>query len=137
VVKPDLVQLNVGLSPIILGATLFYKLNSPQGTVLFPAELYVAERNGLNIQRTNVPWNGVDQWVYLGRRQTSVLALDTPPQIRGPIDVQTSSGIINALAYIEYEREVINTIVPQDQSNNVINQPSTLIRCYKVAASAF
>lgn len=136
-VKPDLAMMDISLANILLGANLFYKLNSPKGTELFPEELYVAERNGINVQRINAPWNGVNQWVLESRRQTTVLGLDTPTQIRGPIDVQTSSGIVNQLAYIAYENEVINTPVPTNQSNVVINQPSRLIRCYKVAASTY
>jgi hypothetical protein len=126
--KPDLALMTLNASVNIEAAALFYKLNSPDGTDLFPTEDYFATRNGVNMARHNTPWYSQDRRILLTRQGATRYGLETPMEVRGPYPKYDSSGRIksNDVWYGE-QNEVIATPQTVDVNGAVINPVSRTI----------
>ena len=120
--KPNLAIMSLMASTNITRATLFYQLNSPKGTELFPTPEYFGGRTGINMARINAPWNGLDRRILLTRKGSTKYGLDTPFELRGPYPGYDANGkIIAKEIYYGEENSVICTPQVQDQSGNVLN----------------
>lgn len=114
-VKPDTLIMNLLGSANLTPATIFYMLNSPAGTELWPSPTMIAKRNEVNIHRMNSPWNGRSSTALLTRTGSTKYAVDTPFNIQGPVTVQDSSGNpTGELSFYGQEFSVIATPFPTD-----------------------
>ena len=137
-VKPDLAVTSLLNSPSITTADIFYKFNSPDGTLLFPDETFFFERTGVRGARINAPWifDPLDQGngsvttgaMLLNRSRSSFYAVDTPFFVSPPIFPQGSTPLpVAGQMFFGYERSAIGTIQSQDLSGNVLNPVGRLI----------
>lgn len=130
-VKPNLALMSLTASQYITRAKLFYKLNSPDGTDLFPTENYFYQRTGIRGGRHNTPWYGGDKRILLTQEGATKYAIDTPLEARGPYPKYDANGKIIAtdLYYME-ENSVICTPQVQDQNANVLNPINRSVLLY-------
>jgi len=120
--KPNLAVMSLVASTNITRATLFYQLNSPKGSELFPTPEYFGGRTGINMARINAPWNGLDRRILLTRKGSTKYGIDTPFELKGPYPSYDANGLIIAKeVYYGEENSVLCTPQVQDQSGNIIN----------------
>lgn len=121
-VKPNLALMSLNASTFITQATIFYKLNSPDGTNLFPTENYFFERTGIKGARLNSPWFAQDTRILLTRLGSTKYAIDTPFEIRGPYPKYDSNGkIVAGEVYYGEENSVVATPQVQDGNGKILN----------------
>jgi hypothetical protein len=127
--SPNLALMSLNVSAYITQATAFFKLNSPDGTNLFPTDNYFFERTGIKGARVNLPWQFGDKRIVLTRKGSTKYAIDTPFEVRGPYPKYDASGNVIAVdLYYGEENSVIGTPQVQDQSGVVLNPVSRTIK---------
>ena len=130
-VAPDLGLMSLKVSTLITQATLFYKLNSPDGTELYPNEKEFARRNGVAMARFNAPWWIQDSAIILTRSGSEKYAIDTPFEVRGPFAKYDSSQRLQAgEAYYAAENSAICTPQVKSAAGTIINPCSRAILIY-------
>ena len=128
--SPNLLLGSVQTSNTILPASLFYKLNSPTGTVLFPEDQPSAyfERNGILGCRHNSPWQVGDHRLLLTKKGTTKYGVGQPAQFFGPYPkYDASNNLIATDAYYMEEYSTIATPYVKDANGNLYNVPSRTI----------
>jgi len=121
-VAPDMALMSTTISPNITEATTFYKLNSPDGTDLYPDEEFFAIRNGVAMARTNTPLFVGDTGILLTRRFSTKYVIDTPYETRGPVVKYDSNGnVIPGEAYYGAENSAICTPQVKNSVGTLIN----------------
>ena len=122
---PNLAISSVNLSVQIVNAIQYYKLASPDGTELMTNnEEWYAVRNGVVFGRHNEPWRGHDNIILLTRIGTTLDAIDSPYEVRGPQYPFDSSGNpIPRDVYYGYLRNAICTPQVTDPTSSAIINP--------------
>ena len=106
--KSNLALMHTKASPYITNAAIFYKWMQPEGTVLFPEELYFFERNGIMGARTNAPYFPSNR-IILGRHGLTKYAVSIN-EIKGPFQKRDSSGnLLDEQQYLCHQLSVIAT----------------------------
>jgi hypothetical protein len=132
-VKPNLALMSLNASVNITRAEIFFKLNSPDGTNLFPTENFFMERTGIMGARVNTPWSAQDSRILMTRNGATKYAIDTAFEIRGPYPgYQTNlttgaQNIISKEIYYGEENSVICTPQVTDANGNILNPSSRTI----------
>lgn len=120
-VAPDLAIMSPNLSAFITQATIFYKLNSPLLSNLYPSRDFFAERNDIAMARLNAPLFMGNDLIVLTRRYTTKYAIDTPWEVRGPaMKYGTAGNFLAGEGYWGGENSCIFTAQTQN-SSGVIN----------------
>lgn len=128
-VKPDMAFMSLNASQYITQAEIFYKLQSPDGTSLFPTEDFFFQRTGILGARINAPWWGADRRIWLGRGGSTKYAINTPFEISGPYPKYDSNGLIIP-GQIFYGEELSAQFTPQSVQQDgltVVNPVSSTI----------
>lgn len=127
-VAPDLAIMSATVSPQITEATLFYKLNSPRDTDLYPSEEFFATRNGVDMARINTPTFFGDTAIVVTRRFSSKYAIDTPAETRGPaIKYDASGNFIPGDGFYMAENSAIFTPQVKNLAGTIINPVGRVI----------
>ena len=128
-VKPDLAINSLAVAAELESAGIFYKLNSPDGTNLFPTEDYYATRNGVNMARINSPWLSGDSRILLTRKGSTQWGVQQALEVAGQIYVGDSSGrVVDRQNWIARQSEIIATPQVTNQAGTVLNPVSRSIR---------
>ena len=122
---PNLAVSSVNASVQIVNAIQYFKLASPDGTELMTNnEEWYAVRNGVVFGRHNEPWRGKDNTILLTRIGTTLDAIDSPYEVRGPqFPVDSSYNPIPRDIYYGYMRNAICTPQVTDPSSGAIINP--------------
>lgn len=121
-VKPDMCWCSEKLSTYIKRATIFYQLNSPKGTELWPSPEFYGTRDDLNFARHNTPWNAGGTRFLLGRNGGGKYAIEEASQVRGPqFPFDANGKPIQRETMMVSERSAIFTPQVQDQSGTILN----------------
>lgn len=130
-VKPDLSIMSLNAAAKALKATIWYALNSPKGSELYPNETYFATRNGIGMARVNAPWWIGDNGILIGRKGTTKYAIDSPFEIRGPFVKYGTNGLFVAgEGYYGAENSAIFTPQVKDINGAVKNSVSRMLMLY-------
>ena len=129
--RPDLGLMSLNVSAKVSQATIFYQLNNPKGTELYPNEVEFARRNGIGLARLNTPWWIGDNAIILTRYNSTKYAVDTPFMTEGPFAKYDSSGRLQAgQAYYGYENSAIFTPQAKDINGNILNPVARAVVLY-------
>lgn len=130
-VKPDCSLWGVQTSSRIVQATQYFKLNSPDGTALYPDETYFSRRNGVNLARFNAQAYWKDQAGVMFRKGTTRYAINQPAEIRGPVTLFDGNGrIIPGEAYWLAENSAICTPQVKDANQVILNGVAKAVLTY-------
>ena len=121
-VMPDLGVMSLNAATLLTQATIWYTLNNPKGSELYPDDTYFADRNGVKMARINAPWYIADQSIILTRNKSTKYTIDTPFDINGPFaKYDSSQNLMAGQAFIAAEGSAICTPQVKDSSNAIIN----------------
>jgi hypothetical protein len=128
--SPNLMISTLNFSGMITPDSTFYKLNSPDGTVLFPADQPSAyfNRNGIMGCRHNGIWDCGDHRALLTRKGSTKYGVGLPAQFNGPYPKYDASSLLIAEdAYYLEEYSTIATPLVQNSAGTIFNAPSRTI----------
>lgn len=128
--QPNLSVMSMKAATFLIQASQFRLLQNVAGTKLYPTANYFAERNGIDIARINTPLAYGDALAYVGVRGTTRYAIDVPYNVKGPVQAyeQTSALPIAGEYFYGEESSLICTPQVTDQSGNVVNKVSSIVR---------
>lgn len=130
-VKPDMSVMSLNAAAKVLKSTIWYALNNPKGSELYPNETYFATRNGIGMARVNAPWWLGDSGILIGRKGTTKYAIDSPFEIRGPYVKYGSNGLFVAgEGYYGAENSAIFTPQVKDINGAIKNSVSRMLMLY-------
>jgi hypothetical protein len=131
-VQPNMAIVSLNLSAEITPATIFYNLNSPKETELYPTDSFFAARNGVGFARINAPWAALDKRILVGRRGATKYGIDTAFELRGPYMVPSNGKMRSRESYYGEENSVICT--PQVKSDPYNNPQKVVNPVYRTIA---
>ncbi len=123
-VSPNLALMSVGASPYITSSDIFYQLNNPTGTSMFPTNNFFFERTGIMGARFNAPWRARNSRILLTRKGTTKYGIDSPLEIRGPLPSYDNSTVPLAVPRDIYYAEEYSVIATPQVKNMQAAPPS-------------
>jgi hypothetical protein len=122
---PNLALMSKNVAGLITQADIWYQLNSPNGSDLYPLPDMFFDRNGIFGARHNSPWACGDRRILVGRRGATKYGVGIPAQVSGPYPKYdpNSGNMLSVDAFYLEEYSTIATPVVTDINSNQLNPP--------------
>jgi len=129
--KPNTAIMSLNTSAYIENASMWYRLNSPDGSEFTPVtDNNFGKRSGVSFNRINAPWIAGDGRILLSQKGSTRYGIQTPYVMEGPFQKYdpTTGNVIDAKVWYGKEYSVLATPQVTNVSGTVINPVSRTIR---------